>query len=265
MRPAYHPPADQNRMKHAGDVRRARERYFHRRTANLSVIVENRYRWMNDFIPEGGSGVELGAGAGLSREFIHKGRLLVTDFADNEWLDVKHVDALKTPFEDEAFDFVIEVNTIHHLAHPLQFFTEARRILKPGGRLIIHDVHGSVFMRGVLRLQRHEGYDFNVDVFDPAVPCNDPADPWSANNAVIDLLFEDRARFAANVPYFKLIHHRYTEFLTILNSGGVIAEAPHVPLPRPLVEAIASVDRVLTQKFPDLFASHVQMVLERTA
>lgn len=264
VRPAFKPALDQNRMKHAGDVRRARERYFERPSENLRLVVEERYRWMNDFIPEGGTGVELGAGSGLSKGFIHKGKLLVTDYEGHDWLDVKHVDALKTPFEDASFDFVIEVNIIHHLAHPLRFFEEVRRILKPGGRLIAHDVHGSLFMRTVLRLQRHEGYDFNVDVFDPVVPCNDPNDPWSANNAVVDLLFEDEARFAQHVPYFRLIHRRYTEFLTLLNSGGVIAQAPHVPLPRGVVETIARVDRALIDRFPDLFASHVQFVLEKT-
>lgn len=265
VRPVYKPTADANRMKHAGDVARARTRFFERPTANLRVVVEGRYRWMEAFIPEGASGVELGAGAGLSREVIRRGKLLVTDYADHAWLDVKNVDALKTPFEDGAFDFVIEVNMIHHLAHPLRFFEEARRILRPGGRLILQDVKGSLFLRAALRLQRHEGYDYNVDVFDRETPCNDPDDPWSANNAVLDLLFEDEARFRAEVPYFRCIHRSYSEFLTLLNSGGVIAEAPFVPLPMPLARAVERVDRALTRALPGVLAAQVQMVLERTA
>ncbi len=250
-------------MKHVGDCERARARYFQRPTANLEYVVKNRYDWMNRFIEPGWTGVELGAGSGLSREIIDRGKLVVTDFADYEWLDVKHVDALKTPFDDGAFDFVVESNMIHHVAHPVAFLDEARRILKPGGRLFIQDVNGSWLMRQVLRLQRHEGFDYNVDVFDARVPCNDPNDPWSANNAVLDLLFEDRVRFAEKVPYFRIVHESYSEFLTLLNSGGVIAEAPHVPLPRFVVEALGKVDRVLTNAFPRLLALQIQMVLER--
>ncbi|MFO0613228.1 MAG: class I SAM-dependent methyltransferase [Polyangiaceae bacterium] len=252
-------------MKHVGDCARARERYFQRATPNLAYVVKHRYAWMNDFIEPGWTGVELGAGSGLSREIIDKGKLLVTDFAEYDWLDVKNVDALKTPFEDGAFDFVVESNMIHHVAHPLAFLEEARRILRPGGRLFIQDVNGSLLMRAVLRLQRHEGFDYNVDVFDERVPCNDPSDPWSANNAVLDLLFEDRAKFAQKVPYFRIVHESYSEFLTLLNSGGVIAEAPHVPLPRFLVEAMGKVDRVLTNAFPRLLALQIQLVLEKTA
>lgn len=252
-------------MKHVGDCARARTRYFERPTPNLQYVVKHRYDWMNQFIEPGSTGVELGAGSGLSREIIDRAKLVVTDFADYEWLDVKHVDALKTPFDDASFDFVVESNMIHHVAHPVAFLQECRRILKPGGRLFIQDVNGSVLMRAILRLQRHEGFDYNVDVFDAHVPCNDPKDPWSANNAVLDLLFEDRARFAENVPYFRIVHESYSEFLTLLNSGGVIAEAPHVPLPRLVVEALGKVDRVLANAFPRVFALQVQMVLERVA
>jgi len=263
VRPIYHPPSDGNRMQHVGDCHRARERYFKRPTANLEFVVRHRYEWMNAFIEPSWTGVELGAGSGLSREIIDRGSLLVTDFADYEWLDMKNVDALRTPFEDRSFDFVVESNMIHHVAHPLAFLEEAHRILKPGGRLFIQDVNGSLLMRAVLRFQRHEGFDYNVDVFDREVPCNDPNDPWSANNAVLDFFFEDRARFAEKVPYFRIVHESYSEFLTLLNSGGVIAQAPHVPLPAFVVSALGRIDRVLTNAFPRLCALQIQMVLER--
>ena len=35
-------------------------------------------------------------------------------------------------------------------------------------------------MRFLLRLMRHEGYSYDVNVFDENCVCNDPADPWSA-------------------------------------------------------------------------------------
>jgi SAM-dependent methyltransferase len=250
-------------MDGAGDVVRARSRYFGRPSANLRVVVKNRYTWMNDYLGVEQHGIELGAGAGLSREFIRCNHFQLTDYSDYDWLDVKHVDAHRTPFDDEAFDFAISVNVIHHLARPLAFFREMSRILKKGGRLIVQDVHCSFFLRLALRLQRHEGYDFNVDVFDESVPCTDPDNPWAANNALVDLLFEDEARFSRAVPQFRRIHSSHSEFLTLLNSGGVIARSAYIPLPMPLMRVVDAVDRGLTGAFPSLFASQVRFVFEK--
>jgi SAM-dependent methyltransferase len=251
-------------MDGPGDVARARARYFDRPSANLRVVVQNRYLWMNRFIGENERGIEIGAGAGLSREFIRCKQLLLTDLADHDWLDLKQVNALETPFENGSLDFAFSVNVIHHLARPLRFFSEMARILRPGGRLIVQDVHCSVFMRAALRLQRHEGYDYNVDVFDDTVLCTDPNDPWAGNNAIVDLLLEDEARFLRAIPQFRRIHRSHSEFLTLLNSGGVIARTAYVPLPMPLMRAVDAVDRALTRTFPAACASQVQLVLERT-
>jgi SAM-dependent methyltransferase len=261
MRPAYRPRPDEDRMTGPGDVSKARTRYFGRPTANLRVVVRNRYNWMNEFIGADERGVEIGSGAGLSREFIRCKELLLTDFAGYDWLDVKHVDALRTPFEDASFDFVISVNVIHHLAHPLRFFAEMNRILRKGGRLIIQDVSCSIFLRLALRLQRHEGYDYNARVFDEDAVCTDPNDPWAGNNAIVDLLFEDEARFFEAVPYFREVHRSHSEFLTLLNSGGVIARTAHIPLPMPMMRVVDVVDRALTRAFPKTFASQIQLVL----
>ena len=106
--------------------------FFDHPSNNLQVLVRNRYEWMNAFIEPDDRGVELGSGAGLSRPFIRAREFLLTDFSDHEWLDVKQVDAQHTPFPDAGFDFVIGVNMIHHLAHPLGFFAEARRDSEAG-------------------------------------------------------------------------------------------------------------------------------------
>lgn len=265
MRPAYHPTPADNDKSGAGDVWTARARYFENPSANLRVVVANRYEWMNRFIQNDWEGVELGCGAGMSRGLIRSKRLVLTDHAEYEWLDVKKVDALHTPFADASFDFALSVNVVHHLAHPLRFFKEMARILRPGGRLIIQDVHCSIFLRLALRLQRHEGYDYNVDVFDDEAICTDPNDEWAGNNAIVDLLLEDRARFLESTPQLTLIHESHSEFLTLLNSGGVVAKTAYVPLPMPLMGVVDRIDRVLTKRFPETFASQVQLVFEKKA
>src|SRR6185295_784219 len=98
-------------------------------------------------------------GIGVSKLFLKNPKqLLLTDFTEDDWLDVKNVDALATPFEAENFDFVLSSNMIHHVPYPGKFFHEMHRILKPGGVLLIQEINASFFMRLILRLMRHEGY-----------------------------------------------------------------------------------------------------------
>ena len=46
-------------------------------------------------------------------------------------------DAEKLPFEDAAFDVVVSNYTAHHFARPQDVFQEARRVLRPNGRLAV--------------------------------------------------------------------------------------------------------------------------------
>lgn len=47
------------------------------------------------------------------------------------------------PFEDQSFDAVICSNSFHHYPNPQRFFDGVRRVLRPGGRLILQDYTAS--------------------------------------------------------------------------------------------------------------------------
>ena len=47
-------------------------------------------------------------------------------------------DAHRLPFRDACFDAVVTFNTFEHLADPPRAAAEIRRVLKPGGRLVLH-------------------------------------------------------------------------------------------------------------------------------
>jgi ubiquinone/menaquinone biosynthesis C-methylase UbiE len=53
------------------------------------------------------------------------------------------------PFEDSTFDCVVMCCVLHHLHTPETFFTEAKRILKPGGVLIVGDPWMPIIARQV--------------------------------------------------------------------------------------------------------------------
>ena len=60
----------QNRMEKVGDVTEAVNYFNSKKNKNLYFLIKNRYEWMNKFINENDIGVEVGAGGGLSKNFI---------------------------------------------------------------------------------------------------------------------------------------------------------------------------------------------------
>ena len=79
---------------------------------------------MNDYIKKDDVGLEVGAGPGLSKEFIKNGSLKISDFSDHKHLDFKNIDAQDTKFKENSYDFIIASNMIHHVPYPVKFFKE---------------------------------------------------------------------------------------------------------------------------------------------
>ncbi len=253
----------QNRMKDEGDTEKARADFLKNPSNNLKFLLKNRYEWMNDYINDDSKGVEVGCGAGISKFYIKAKKFLLTDYSDNNWLDVKNVDALNMPFDNESFDFIISSNMIHHVPYPIKFLKEMHRILKPGGLVLIQEINASFFMRFFLRLMRHEGYSFETDVFSERVICTNLHDPWSANCAIPNLLFDNENKFRQKAPYFEIIRNKYSEFFIFLNSGGVIAKTFYIPMSLFLLKIIKIIDNILVKISPKIFALQRQIVLKK--
>ena len=259
----YRPAHNDNRMRKEGDVIHARADYTRRKSDNLRRLIRSRFDWMNQYITADGFGVEVGCGAGFSREFIRSQKLLLTDFTEHDYLDIRSVDALSLPFPDNSLDFVIASNVIHHLYCPMAFFDETNRVLRRGGVLLIYEVHASVLFCVVLRAMRHEGYSFEVDVFDRHCICTDPNDRWSGNNAIPRLLFDDHKSFLHHQPGWRILRDELCECLMFLNSGGVTAKTWYLPLPRFLLRGMEFMDALLAEVGPNIFALGRRIVLER--
>jgi len=250
-------------MGHEGDLIGARAYYQKQKNRNLQFLLQGRFEWMNTYIKSDHKGIELGAGIGASKDFIHCEDFKLTDFNDSEWLDIPNVDALNTGLPCEEFDFIIASNLIHHLAKPAIFFDECSRILKPGGLLLIQEINTSFFMRLILRIMRHEGYDETINVFDQNVTCNNPTDPWSANCSIPKILFSNHERFNDQFPAFEIIQDHKTEFFIFLNSGGVIAKTSYIPMRINALRATKKVDSYLIKISEDLFPLQRQIVLQK--
>lgn len=86
-------------------------------------------------------------GLDLSADYVALSRLL----AERAGLSVEYVcaDALEMPFEDACFDLIWTQHASMNIADKPRLYGEMARLLKPGGRLVFHDVFAG---SGELRL-----------------------------------------------------------------------------------------------------------------
>jgi SAM-dependent methyltransferase len=76
----------------------------------------------------------------LSEEFCRVGRMLTERVGQSDSVSFQHGSALKMPFPDHAFDRAWTQHATMNIADKRQLFTEVRRVLRPGGLLVLHEV-----------------------------------------------------------------------------------------------------------------------------
>lgn len=131
--------------------------------------------------------------------------------------------------------------------------------------MLIFEAKASLLLRFVLRLMRHEGWDYDIDIFDRCATANNPKDPWSGNNAIPDLLFSEFSQLEKRIKGFKILRYEHYECLIFLMSGGVNAKTPVLELPCWLLTAIDRLDRVLVRLFRSFFALGRKVVLQKVS
>lgn len=135
--------------------------------------------------------MELGTRRSQSNRSTHHkaqhpdGDWTLVDFADGLDVDVVS-DAHRLVFDDETFDFIVAASVYEHLERPWVAVEEARRVLKPGGQILIvthqtFPIHGypSDFWRFTDKAftdvlfdgwsESHAWYEFPVKIVVPPV------------------------------------------------------------------------------------------------
>jgi SAM-dependent methyltransferase len=133
-------------------------------------------------------GPSLEVGCGIGR-FKAQAPVMALDLFQSPWTDLVG-DAQQLPIKDGRLTNVVLIDVLHHLPHPMAFFDEACRVLKPGGRIVLIEPYLSPFSHAVYRLFHHEPVRIGRDPF--ARQPLSSADPFDANQAVATRLFFPR-------------------------------------------------------------------------
>ncbi|MFQ5647037.1 MAG: class I SAM-dependent methyltransferase [bacterium] len=177
--------------------------------------------WYKDIVarmkaPDTGVNLELGCGCGNFKKYFPN--VISSDMFANPWVDmVTSADVL--PFAPESIDNIVMIDVLHHLKYPAGFFSEAQKILKPKGRLIMIEpyVYYAAFL--LYRFLHHEPVDLGQEPF----PENGERvrETDFANEALPSIIFEKHFdRFKQKFPGLKLVMKRFFCFWAYPLSGG---------------------------------------------
>ena len=256
--------SDENKMNSIANTKIARDLYYSAKNQNVQFLLNKRFSWMNKFIGNDDVGIEVGSGAGFTKDFIKNKNFKLTDLGDDEHLDFKNIDAQNTGFNDECFNYVIASNMIHHIPYPMKFFKEMNRILKKNGKLIIFESHCSIIFQLATAIMKHEGFDFTLNVWDEKNPKSDEDNAWHGNIAVPHLIFDDEVGFRNNLgDIFKIEYDKFTECFIFLNSGGVTSKTKCIPMNKFFLNILDTIDNVLVKLFPSIFCMGRRIVLRK--
>lgn len=79
-------------------------------------------------------------GIDLAESMLELGRKNVIAAGLAEKIRLETVDAKQMPYDDNSFDVVISNSLVHHLPNPLSFLSEVKRVILPGGAVLIRDL-----------------------------------------------------------------------------------------------------------------------------
>jgi len=118
---------------------------------------------LKKLVPGEGMGLDVGAGTGRFavplgiRIGVEPARAMA-EIAWARGIEVVEARAEELPFGDSSFDFVLMVVTICFVADPLKALMESKRVLRPGGRLIIGMIDGESFLGRLYRAKKSKFY-----------------------------------------------------------------------------------------------------------
>lgn len=189
---------DRDRLRRKGLLRRI-HREWHQAIATL--------------VPgEVGEVLEIGSGSGHLREVLPE--VVTSDVRPLPWVDATF-DATSIPRGDATLRAIVMVNVFHHLPDPVGFLAEARRVVRPGGRLVMIEPWPSWWSRRIYRRLHHEPFD------EAGPPRLESGDPMGHANGALPWIVLERDPPPRLREAWRPVLARQTMPLCYLLSGGL--------------------------------------------
>jgi len=209
--------------------------------------------WVDCNIP--GRIVEIGSGIGNLKG--HLPEAIATDIFPNPWLDVV-CDGYELPFREQTLSHLVLFDVFHHLEAPAAFFKEARRVLGPGGRVILFEPYISPASWPAYALAHHEPVAWRRKInMNETMPR--PRAYYAAQGNATRLFFS--SRMPGWPPGWEILHARAFCAFHYLLSGGYSKPALY---PASWLNWLRRVD-VFLSRWPRCFGARCLVVLSKRA
>lgn len=226
------------------------------RKPGLRAVYLDIYRRMLDASTPGPT-LEIGGGSGNFKAIAPD--MISTDIQQTPWLDVV-CDAQRLPFAPQAFANLMMVDVLHHVESPLRALTEAHRVLRGGGRLILCEPGITPLSGFFYRMFHREPVDMTADPLALDTITAD-RDPYQSNQAIPTLLVgRFRKAVAREVPGLTLKSVDWFSFLAYPLSGGF---QPWSALPVGLAHPLLAVEWRVRKLLGRLAAFRLLAVYEK--
>ena len=201
------------------------------RNPALRTCYGHWYRRLRQMLPapELGPWIEIGSGPGFAREFIPE--LELTDVVQAPWHS-RRMSAESLPVESASVGAIVLFDVLHHVAEPAKFFTEATRVLRPGGRIVLCEPFISPLSRWVYRRFHPEPVDMSADPLSAASSSVGARDPFASNQGIPSLIFfrrQGQQAFTRAFPKLEIVRRERFAGLSYPASGG-FSHAPFLPM-----------------------------------
>jgi SAM-dependent methyltransferase len=183
----------------------------------LKEIYREWYRSIKGRIPSGeGLVVELGSGAGFMKECIPE--VITADVLAVDGVDLQLPPDGRLPFSDNSLRAIVMTDVLHHISEPRKFFNEAKRVVRPGGAMVMVEPWVTIWSSFIYRHLHSE--PFLPEAKEWEFPSQGPLS--GANGALPWILFHrDRDRFEREFPEWKISNIEPLMPFVYLLSGGV--------------------------------------------
>lgn len=199
----------------------------HRRILSEKVLMRNVFREFYDtclgncknYFCSDGLEIEIGAGISFFKKIYPK--LIVTDVVPGPAVEMVLDAQGMTEIGDSSVRGIYALNCFHHLERPRDFFQELKRVLKPGGGVVMIEPYYGLCAKPFYR-NLHKSEHFNPDQQNWEAS-GQMGVMSNANQALSYIVFvRDRKMFETEFPELEIILITPLQnYLRYLLSGGL--------------------------------------------